>query len=141
MGGCLSALRTKNFRHAGVRYLVFGVAGIVVSVLITAYLHEIAGLPPDWSFAIAMALMCSFHFSTNALFVFRSGAHSTVFRRYVATSLAFRTAEFVVARELMNLESMPYPTAILIAALLSNCGKFLVYSKYVFVPTRRSAQG
>ena len=116
-----------------VRYVLGGLGGLVVSVGVTAILREAAGLSVELSFAIALVVVFSFHFAANALFVFRSGADRRIFARYVAAALAFRSLDFLLFKGLLDLASLDYPLAIVLAVLASNSVKFLVYANYVFV--------
>ena len=115
------------------RYILGGLGGLVVSVGVTAFLREVAGLPVELSFAIALVVVFSFHFAANALFVFRSGADRQIFARYAVAALAFRSLDFLLFKGLLDLASLDYRVAIVLAVLVSNSVKFFVYSNYVFV--------
>lgn len=115
------------------RYILVGLCGLVVSVGVTAFLREVADLSVEWSFAIALVVVFLLHFAANALFVYRSGADRHIFARYVVTALGFRSLDFLLFKALLDLASLDYPLAIVLAILISNSVKFLVYANYVFV--------
>ena len=105
----------------------------MVSVGVTAFLREVANLSVELSFASALVVVFLFHFAANALFVFRSGADRHIFARYVGVVLAFRGLDFLLFKGLLEFLSLDYPLAIVLAVLISNSVKFLVYANFVFV--------
>ena len=114
------------------RYLLTGAAGLALSLGVTALMHEAAGLSPELSFAVALAVVFAFHFAANAFFVFRSGAGARIFLRYVGAALAFRALDFLLFAGIVELA--PLYAAAALAVGISNTIKFLVYRRFVFVP-------
>ena len=114
-----------------VRYVLTGLAGLALSLTVTVLLREEAGLSAGAAFAIALGVVFAFHFFANAFFVFGSGADRHVLLRYAGSALIFRLTDFLLFTGLQGFVARYY-IAIVLAVLITNLVKFLVYRNFVF---------
>ena len=124
-----------TFRQMG-RYVLTGLAGLALSLAVTVLLREGAGLSAGVAFAIALGVVFAFHFFANAFFVFGSGADRHVLLRYAGSALIFRLTDFLLFTGLQGLVARYY-IAIVLAVLITNLVKFLVYRNLVFTDRGR----
>ncbi len=114
------------------RYILAGTAGLAISLGVTVLMYEVGGLSASLSFAVALAVVFGFHFVANALFVFRTTVDRYTFLRYTISALGFRGLDFVLFRIITELIGV-YVVAVVLAVVISNALKFLVYRYLVFV--------
>lgn len=107
--------------------------GFGINIGLTAFLHEILGLPPGMSFAVALACAYIINFFNNRKWVFSSNAEvfpQTV--KFLAVSLGFRLAEYLVFLLLYGALGLHYLVAVFISLISFYIFKFYVYKEVVF---------
>ena len=116
--------------------VLFGLAsgiGFAVNIGITAFLHEVLGITPKISFAVALACAYAANFFNNRTWVFNSDAKALPqVARFLSVSLLFRLAEYLVFLLLHAMLGLHYLIAVLISLFSFYFIKFFVYKKLVF---------
>ena len=116
--------------------VLFGLAsgiGFAVNIGITAFLHEVLGITPGISFAVALACAYAANFFNNRTWVFNSDAKALPqVARFLSVSLLFRLAEYLVFLLLHAMLGLHYLIAVLISLFSFYFIKFFVYKKLVF---------
>ncbi len=128
----LNHLQKLTIRQA-VLFTFATAIGFGINIGLTAFLHEILGLSPGISFAVALACAYIINFFNNRKWVFTSDAEvfpQTV--RFLAVSLGFRLAEYLVFLLLYSALGLHYLAAVLISLLSFYFLKFFVYKEVVF---------
>lgn len=126
-------------RQAVLFILATGI-GFGINIGLTAFLHEILGIPPGISFAVALACAYIVNFFNNRKWVFSSDAEvfpQTV--RFLAVSLGFRLAEYLVFLLLYITLGLHYLAAVLISLCSFYFLKFFVYREVVFTSRENPA--
>jgi len=116
--------------------VLFGLAsgiGFAVNIGITAFLHEVLGITPGISFAVALGCAYAANFLNNRTWVFNSDAKALPqVARFLSVSLLFRLAEYLVFLLLHAMLGLHYLIAVLISLFSFYFIKFFVYKKLVF---------
>lgn len=117
----------------GVLFLIASGIGFLINTGVTVFLHEILGISPGISFAVALACAYGANFVNNRKWVFSSDAAPLPqVGRFLAVSLVFRLAEYLVFVLLHYLLGIHYLAAVLIALFSFYFVKFFVYKEHVF---------
>jgi putative flippase GtrA len=114
--------------------------GFGINIGLTAFLHELLGISPGISFAVALACAYIVNFFNNRKWVFSSDAEvfpQTV--RFLAVSLGFRLAEYLVFLLLYGALGLHYLAAVLISLFSFYFLKFFVYKEVVFTSKGKPA--
>ena len=115
-----------------VRFAVVGAMGMVLAISVTSLGHELIGLSPNTSFALALSSLLAFHFVANAFFVFKIRASIQKFRRYGTSAVGFRLLEYFLFMAVHEVGGVYYALAGVLALSCSMVVKFAVYKYYVF---------
>lgn len=133
----ISTLLKQNFRQASL-FLLASVIGLSINVGITAFLHEVLGCSPRFSFAVALVVAYSANFLNNRKWVFSSNvAPGGQVIRFLAISLSFRLLEYLVFLLVHLVFGIYYLAAVLISLASFYLFKFAAYKHLVF--TRSAA--
>lgn len=117
----------------GILFVLASGIGFSINTGVTVFLHEILGVSPGISFAVA--LVCSYvvNFLNNRKWVFASDdSPLPQIARFLAVSLLFRLVEYLVFVLLHYLLGVHYLAAVLIALFSFYVVKFFVYRDLVF---------
>ena len=127
----------KSTIKQGILFILASGIGFAINVGLTAFLHEILGIPPGIAFAAALACAYAVNFFNNRKWVFASDA-ATVPQvvRFLSVSLVFRLLEYLVFLILYSTLGMHYLLAVLISLFSFYFLKFFVYKELVFTSKR-----
>jgi len=121
------------------RYLVLSALSFLLNLGITAGLHEIFGVAPEISFAVALATVFVTNFAGMRWWVFR-GTSRPFLRQLVGfglSSATFRGLEYCGYLLLYRAAGAPYLAAAIAVMGVSFVVKYVVYDSWLFA--RRNA--
>jgi putative flippase GtrA len=116
------------------RFLLLGALSFSVNLGITAALHEIFGVSPEVSFAVALIVVFLMNFSMMRWWVFR-GTRRPILEQlasFGASSLFFRGLEYAGYLVLLRHGGFPYLGAAFTVIGISFTLKYLVYNFWLF---------
>jgi putative flippase GtrA len=124
---------------APLRYLLQSGLSFTTNLGITAGLHELLGVSPEISFAIALVFVFVMNFAGMRWWVFRGTDRpiATQFMGFGLSSLAFRGLEYCGYLLLYRVAAIPYLVAAAATIGISFVVKYVVYNSWLF--SRRSA--
>jgi putative flippase GtrA len=124
---------------APVRYLLQSGLSFTANLGITAGLHELLGVSPELSFAVALVFVFVMNFAGMRWWVFRGTdrAIASQLMGFGLSSLAFRGLEYCGFLLLYRIAGTPYLLAAASTIGLSFVVKYVVYNSWLF--SRRSA--
>ncbi len=132
--------RSKRTIKQGFLFILATGIGFAINVGLTAFLHEILGIPPGIAFAVALACAYAVNFFNNRKWVFASDAAAVPqVVRFLSVSLGFRLAEYLVFLLLFNILGIHYLFAVLISLSSFYFLKFFVYKEIVFTSKKDTA--
>ena len=120
------------------RYLLLSALSFALTLGITAGLREWFGVPPEISFAVALAVVFVTNFAGMRWWVFR-GTERPVIVQFVGfglSSLSFRGLEYCGYLLLYRIAGIPYLAAAVATIGISFVVKYAVYDSWLF--SRRS---
>ena len=120
------------------RYLLLSALSFALTLGITAGLREWFGVPPEISFAVALAVVFLTNFAGMRWWVFR-GTERPVIVQFVGfglSSLSFRGLEYCGYLLLYRIAGIPYLAAAVATIGISFVVKYAVYDSWLF--SRRS---
>ncbi len=121
------------------RFGLMSLLSALVTLGLPILLHEAGGMDPRIAVAIAFVVVFVMNFLTTRYFVFRhSGDVWTALRKFLASSLAFRAAEYAAFLGLFAL-GLRYYLAQAIVVGIATVLKFVLYRDVVFKPPGRAA--
>ena len=121
----------------GILFILATGIGFAINIGLTAFLHEILGIPPGIAFAVALACAYAVNFFNNRKWVFASDAAAVPqVARFLSVSLVFRLLEYLVFILLYGTFGMYYLFAVLASLFSFYFLKFFVYKKLVFTSRR-----
>ncbi len=118
------------------RFAALGAAGFVLNLVITVSLHEWLGVPEEFAFAVALAVVFVFSFLTSRYLIFADAAQGDPKKqllKFAIFSAGFRVSEYLGFLVLPTLLRLPYLPSIVAALGVSFLTKFFTYSTVVFV--------
>jgi putative flippase GtrA len=122
----------RTIRQAVLFIIATGI-GFGINIGLTAFLHEVLGISPGISFALALACAYVVNFFNNRKWVFASDADTLPQAgRFLAISLCFRLAEYLVFLLLYSALGLHYLAAVLLSLFSFYILKFFVYKEVVF---------
>jgi len=123
----------RKILRQGFLFVIASGIGFLINTGVTVFLHEVLGISPGISFAVALACAYAANFFNNRKWVFSSdAAPGPQVVRFLLVSLLFRLAEYLVFFILHYLLGIHYLAAVLIALLSFYLVKFFVYRDLVF---------
>ena len=123
---------TKTIRQ-GILFVIASGIGFLINTGVTVFLHEILGISPGISFAVALASAYVVNFYNQRKWVFSSNsAPLPQVIKFLVVSLLFRMAEYLVFVLLHYVLVVHYLAAVLIALFAFYFVKFFVYRDLVF---------
>ena len=120
------------------RYLLLSALSFALTLGITAGLREWFGVPPEISFAVALAVVFLTNFAGMRWWVFR-GTERPMILQFVGfglSSLSFRGLEYCGYLLLYRIAGIPYLAAAVATIGISFVVKYAVYDSWLF--SRRS---
>jgi putative flippase GtrA len=116
------------------RFAAMGLIGMVLSVGITAFVHEVLGISEELAFAVALASVVSFHFMSGRYVIYgaAAGDPKRQLLRFGLATGGFRAAEYLGFLVLHTLIGVPYLLVIVIVLGSSFIAKFFFYGRVVF---------
>jgi putative flippase GtrA len=120
------------------RYLLLSALSFALTLGITAGLRECFGVPPEISFAVALAVVFLTNFAGMRWWVFR-GTERPMILQFVGfglSSLSFRGLEYCGYLLLYRIAGIPYLAAAVATIGISFVVKYAVYDSWLF--SRRS---
>ena len=119
---------------APVRFFLLGALSFSVNLGITAGLHEIVGVSPEVSFAIALVVAFCMNFALMRWWVFRGTARPILdqLMGFGVSSLFFRGLEYVGYIVLYRVAGLRYLVAAVAVLATSFTLKYVVYDTWLF---------
>ena len=116
------------------RFLVLSGLSFALNLVVTAALHEGAGLGTDASFALALAMVFLANFALMRWYVFPGGSRPLVPQLvgFGLSSLAFRGLEFAGFLLLHRVLGLAYLLAAATTLSLSFATKYVYYNAWLF---------
>ena len=120
------------------RYLLLSALSFALTLGITAGLREWFGVPPEISFAVALAVVFLTNFAGMRWWVFRGTERPMIvqFVGFGLSSLSFRGLEYCGYLLLYRIAGIPYLAAAVATIGISFVVKYAVYDSWLF--SRRS---
>jgi len=120
------------------RYLLLSALSFALTIGITAGLREWFGVPPEISFAVALAVVFLTNFAGMRWWVFRGTQRAMIvqFVGFGLSSLSFRGLEYCGYLLLYRVAGIPYLVAAVATIGISFVVKYAVYDSWLF--SRRS---
>ena len=117
----------------GILFIIASGIGFAINLGITAFLHEILGVSPGISFAVALVCAYAANYFNNRKWVFSSDAAPlNQVGRFLGVSLVFRVLEYLVFTLLHYVLGIYYLGAVLGSLISFYFIKFFTYKKLVF---------
>jgi putative flippase GtrA len=135
IGSVIMHAQSTTFRRI-IRFAALGVAGFVLNLVITVSLHERLGVPEEFAFAVALAVVFVFSFLTSRYLIFADAAQGDPKKqllKFAIFSAGFRVSEYLGFLVLHTLLRLPYLPSIVAVLGVSFLTKFFTYSTVVFV--------
>jgi len=119
---------------SGARFVALGALSFSLSLGITAVLHELFGVSPEVSFAVALVSVFCSNFAAMRWWVFRGTARPWLDQLlgFGLSSLLFRGAEYLGYLLLYRTVGLPYLVAALVVISVSFCLKYIAYGSWLF---------
>lgn len=130
----MTTKRKGGWLKSGVRFANLGLLSFLLVLGITAAGHELAGLPAEVSYLVALVAAFVVNYLGARWYVYRSfhvpiGKQATLF---LGSTLAFRGGEFVGFMVLNNVLGVYYLLTVGLVMVASFVVKFLFFGRFVF---------
>ncbi len=124
----------SRLQQPGVKFLFLGIASFVLTLVATAFFHEVIRFSEETAYLIAIiiAFICNFFGARFYVFESRSKPLLKQFVQFVGSSLFFRGAEYLAFILLHTVMGVYYLLATCIVMTVSFVCKYLFYRTRVF---------
>jgi putative flippase GtrA len=125
-----------------IRFTAMGSLGLILNLGITAFVHEVLGASEELAFAVALAIVFSFHFLSGRYVIYGAadGDPKRQLLRYGLATGGFRAAEYLGFLVLHTIAGIPYLAVIVIVLGSSFIAKFFFYGHVVFTGNGKVSQ-
>lgn len=119
---------------APARFVALGAVSFSLNLGITGGLHELFGVSPEVSFAVALTTVFCFNFAAMRWWVFRGTGRPLLGQLlgFGLSSLCFRGAEYLGFLLLYRMAGLAYLASALVVISVSFGLKYAVYSSWLF---------